>query len=206
MKEMPRLPRITTDRILYGLLGIISVAAFCVSFAALSELARANDMAFPFLFPVIVDAAALGFSVAAYRASVANRPEWKYSALVLGFTGISAVLNCAHVWEGWTAGLILKYSLHGMPPVVAYLILEVLLSEVRHRETATTPKASRAIPATVANANEEPEPMAPKRRGRKPGSKTAIGPDGVPITRAEIAKREGIPLRTLYRNLARSAA
>jgi len=189
-------PSITTDQILFSLLGIISLAAMALSFAALADLARENDMPFPMLLPVIVDSAALGFSVAAYRASVANRSEWRYSALVAAFTLLSAFLNVAHVWRGDATEHVLRYGLHALPPVVAYLILEVLLHEVRHgNATVRPPTAAQSVPTPQAS-----------RRGRKRGSTAPTGPDGQPTTHQQIARQQGTALRTYWRNRARSAA
>jgi hypothetical protein len=115
-------------------------------------------------------------------------------------------LNVSHVWAGPEAAHVLKYAMHALPPLVSFAVFEVLLSEVRHgREAGISFSVAPRQGATTDGAEPE-RTTQPKRRGRKPGSKTAIGPDGQPITRAEIAKRQGIPLRTLYRHLSRGAA
>lgn len=187
MKEMPT---ITSTRILYAVLATVSVAAFALSFRALADLAGAHDMSMPMLFPLIVDAAAIGLAVAAFRASMAGREGVHYSALVLAFTAISAALNVAEVWEGSGLEHGLRYAIHALPPIVSFIMLEVLLHEIRHgREERGGSFPGRIIP-----------PVATKgKRGRKPGTPNA------PVPLRDQAQQQGLSLRTFYRRRATTA-
>ncbi len=201
------MPRLSATVVLYAALAVINAAAFVMSFAALKELAEENAMAFPALFPLLVDAGAIALAVAAFNASIAGRDGTHYSALVLGFTGISAMLNVMHVWSGPDAAHVLKYFMHAMPPVVSFVVLEVLLAEVRHsREAGISAPSPRQRTTPATDGTESERTAQPKRRGRRPGVKTAIDENGQPITHAQIAKRKGVPLRTYFRHLARGVA
>ena len=200
--------RVTSTGVLYFTLAIISLAAFAMSFAALRDLAKANEMAFPGLFPLIVDAAAIGFAVAAFKASSAGRTEYMYSLLVIAFTALSAALNVAHVWQGAEWAHFLRYGMHALPPIVAFFVLECLLIEVRHAnrgvvaqcQTRTIDQATEDESLTAPGASD-PD-CQPRRRGRRPGSKrTSNAP-----TNRERAAQAGVPLRTFYRHLSRSIA
>jgi len=168
-----------TTRPLAVTLGLLSACAFLVSAGALTEFASCHKMAFPWLFPAMLDGGILGLSYAAYRASVTGRGHVTYSGLVAAFTAVSVTFNVSHVWHMRDT---MTSVAHGTPPVILWVLFEVLLSELRHDSV------TRRSPKHVTRDTT----VSPKR------DTTA----STPVT--QLAKETGVSVRTMYRRMAKS--
>jgi len=144
-------------------------------------------MAFPGLFPWIVDGSLIGFSVASLGATLAKRENLWYLTLTIVFTVISVMFNVWHVRE---LDVMAKVC-HGFPPIVTLFLFEVMLREIAQTQMMTQEKVTKEDRAPI-----EPLP-AKEKRAKKP--KTTYG-TGV---MAKKARELGVSLRTLYRQKAK---
>lgn len=170
----------TDTRCLVALLGMLALAAFAISAGSLAELAAEKRVAFPWLLPFIVDGGAVGVAYVAFSAACDRSPAMGFSMIVAAFTALSVTFNVCHVWTDNDA---MARVIHGTPPVILWVFLEVLLSRLRQQRN---PVADKKKPANVT---------------RRPANVTKQ-PTNVTSMTAR-ARAEGISVRTLYRRMSR---
>lgn len=112
----------------YLLVAVVAVCGWWASFIGLHQFAtdrmglRSGEA---WLVPVTFDGAALGLTVCVARASMRGRGALVWRVLVIGFTGLSAGINYAHISDPtgrWVAALL---------PISAVTVFESLMAEAR---------------------------------------------------------------------------
>lgn len=181
-------------RCLVALLGMLALAAFAISAGSLAQLASEKRVAFPWLLPFILDGGAVGVAYVAYSAACDRSPATGYSVIVAAFTGVSVTFNVCHVWSD---NDIMASVIHGTPPVILWVFLEVLLSRLRQQRQPVTDK-KKAANVTGGSA----KPAANVAGSRVKVARHDTGSTG---NMAERARAEGVSVRTLYRRLSRNA-
>lgn len=122
-----------------GLVFLIALGGFALSYNALRDVAIANGMTgwMSYVWPLLIDAALVVFSIAVFRASVlSERPHWHWF-LVGVFTLGTIVFNLVHSFDDLTfidlyvVRVPLRPLVAIVPPVALVLAFETLVGMVR---------------------------------------------------------------------------
>ncbi len=112
-----------------GLVGLLALASFSLSFEALRGLAVETGVVsvkLGWIFPLIVDGAIVVFSLSALRASLRKERTAWLRGLVIFATCASIFFNIAHVEIQWLAMI-----LAATPPVLLFLSFEALMHSIQ---------------------------------------------------------------------------
>jgi hypothetical protein len=151
------------------LVGLLSIAAFALSFEALRDLAITTG-AIPnpeqaWLFPVLLDGGVVVFSLAALRASLTGSDRRWYMTLVVVVTLLSVAFNVAHATRG-----ILSSVMAGMPPLLLFMAFESLMRQIQdslkpqdHKTPKKTRPSTKINPPTATPTSENRERAATLR-------------------------------------------
>lgn len=136
---------------LTGLL-TISLAAFgfVLSFNALTDLAAQHGISIPWLFPLIVEAAVIVFSLnATYRSLYGENARWQWT-LIIGSSLLAGTFNVLHSQPD-----IVSRAMSAMPSLFLLLSFETFLGQVKHAVKLTN---------SVKSLSELTEAIEQKRR------------------------------------------
>jgi hypothetical protein len=135
------------------LLVIVVVIPFIVSYGALEDLAAANGVNYPFMFPLMIDLSLIIFNLIALRSSLygeRNRYAW---ILVVIATIISVMLNVVHAPR--TA---LAMFMAGLPPLfilAAFHLVVIRIEQSAKRNQAITGLNGVMVKIAAAQAEHE---------------------------------------------------
>ena len=120
---MKRLPMISGI-----LVGGLALAAFVLSFEAISALAVENGVnpGLAWLMPLLVDGAIIVFSINVLRATVAGEGTRIGWGLILAFTAVSVVFNVEHGQK-----TIWGIAMSALAPIALFTSFETLMSQIR---------------------------------------------------------------------------
>ncbi|MCB0197973.1 MAG: DUF2637 domain-containing protein, partial [Anaerolineae bacterium] len=75
---------------------LLALFAFILSFNALTDLASQHGVSIPFLFPFVVEAAVIVFSLNALYRSLQGESAWFQWCLIIGSSLLAGLFNVAH--------------------------------------------------------------------------------------------------------------
>jgi len=104
--------------------------SFILSFNALTDLAAQHGVSIPPLFPFVVEAAVIVFSLNALYRSLQGEPAKVQWALIIGSSLLAGLFNVAHAQADWLSRLMAA-----MPSLFLLLSFESFLSLVKHGVT-----------------------------------------------------------------------
>lgn len=113
---------------LTGLLTLLlALFSFILSFQALQDLAGQHGLAIPALFPLIVEAAVIIFSLNALYRSLAGESARMQWGLIIGSSTLAGIFNIAHAEANF-----LSRAMAAMPSLFLLLSFETFLGQVKH--------------------------------------------------------------------------
>jgi len=181
-----------------GLVALLALASFSLSFESLRGLAIETNVVSPelgWIFPLIVDGAIVVFSLSALRASLRKEQTQWLRGLVIFATCGSILFNIAHVEPSWLARI-----LAATPPILLFLSFEALMHSIQA-------EMERVIKEQVKP--EKLQPKTPKPKPHRTRHKKEDRLEQVKILQAEgltpteIAQSlDNVSLRTVQRDLA----
>lgn len=172
-----------------GLVVMLAIGAFILSFEALRDLAVTSGAVSPrqaWVFPFIIDGSIIVFSLSALRASLTGEDRKWYMLLVTVVTLASVGFNVAHA-KGGTLACIMA----AMPPLLLFGAFESLM-----RQLFTVVSKEIAPPNTVTVANG----LATAKRRGEVQQLHASG-----MSRNAIARKMGVSAATIRRDLTVAA-
>lgn len=105
---------------------LLAIFAFVLSFNALSDLAAQHGISIPFLFPFVVEAGVVVFSLnALYRSLTGQRATWQWTLIILSSL-LAGTFNVAHADAD-----ILSQTMAAMPSLFLLLSFESFLSLIK---------------------------------------------------------------------------
>lgn len=119
--------------ILTGLLTLtVALFSFTVSFVSLQTLAQDFKFPIPFLFPLIIEASVIIFSLnALYRYLNQSKTGWQWTLVI--FSSILALcFNVFHALDGEPQINLTKAIMFGLPSLFFLLAFESFLSQIQH--------------------------------------------------------------------------
>lgn len=123
-----------TDKIIAYTTGLLTLLlalfSFVLSFNALADLAAIHDVSIPPLFPFVVEAAVIVFSLNALYRSLQGESAKVQWALIIGSSLLAGLFNVAHAQADWLSRLMAA-----MPSLFLLLSFESFLSLVKHGVT-----------------------------------------------------------------------
>lgn len=180
--------------VLTGALGALTCCSFAISYSALAEFARANQIALPLLWPLIIDGAITMSSVVALRSTLEGRSGRGYFVTASVMTVVSVALNIAHVWQGAAVSHLVLYAAHAIAPTMTLVLCDILLRQVAH--------SARAVRTVVVGAGSggtrRRSPGSPERALTREAAFAAVQQHG---SRRAAARALGCAWRTLQRAL-----
>lgn len=112
----------------FRLIWLLVFIPFALSFGALTDLARENGMAYPWLFPLMVDLALIIFNLVALKSSLSGERDLYAWVLVGLATLISLGLNVAHA----PAGDLLAQFMAALPPLFIFGSFHAVVRSLEH--------------------------------------------------------------------------
>lgn len=124
------------NRIIAWLTGLLTLLltlfSFILSFNALADLANDHGVSIPVLFPLVVEAGVVIFSLnALYRSIHGERVIWQWS-LVIGSSLLAGAFNVIHAQPD-----LVSRIMSAMPSLFLLLSFETFLSQIKHSVTRT---------------------------------------------------------------------
>lgn len=135
------------------LLIIVVIIPFIVSFGALKDLASANGVNYPFMYPLMIDLSLIIFNLIALRSSLygeRNRYAW---LLVVIATAISVMLNVVHAPR-----TVLAMFMAGLPPLfilAAFHLVVIRIEQSARRNMAITSLEELMAKTAIAQAEHD---------------------------------------------------
>ncbi|MEK7954317.1 DUF2637 domain-containing protein [Luteolibacter soli] len=184
------------------LVALLGIASFALSFGALRDLAVRTGALPPqsaWLFPILVDGAAIIFSLSAFRASAvgAERDRRWHFSLVVAISLCSVCFNVAHAEKG-----LVPSAIAAAPPILLFLAFESLLRQLgpeppaapakRQPQSKVLPLAPKALP--VASNTEA---------GTKRAKALELAKEG--LSQAAVARQLGVSAATVSRWLGKAS-
>lgn len=120
----------TIDLITYVLMFVSLAIPFTISFGALMDLARQHHIAYPVLYPILVDGGFLIFKLQVLRSTLYDEKNpfaWFMTALLFV---ISCILNAAHVGLGAS---LLTYAMAILPTMLMFCAFITLTNLVKSK-------------------------------------------------------------------------
>jgi hypothetical protein len=184
------------------MVGLLGIASFALSFEALRDLAVRTGALPPqsaWIFPILVDGAAIIFSLSAFRASAIGAESdrrWHFS-LVVAISLCSVCFNIAHAEKG-----LVPSAIAAAPPILLFLAFESLLRQLgperpaapakRKPQPKVLPLARKALPATLAT-----------EAGAKRAKALKLSGEG--LSQAAVARELGVSAATVSRWLRKGS-
>jgi hypothetical protein len=110
-----------------GLTLLMAVFSFILSFNALTDLAAKNGVSIPLLFPLVVEAGVVIFSLnALYRSIHGESAKWQWG-LIIGSSLLAGLFNVIHAQSDLVSRIIAA-----MPSLFLLLSFETFLGQVKH--------------------------------------------------------------------------
>ena len=193
------------------LVGLLGIASFALSFEALRDLAVRSGMPSQsaWIFPLLVDGAAICFSLSAFRASAVGSESdrrWHFS-LVVAISLCSVGFNIAHAEKG-----VVPSAIAAAPPILLFLAFESLLRQLGPERPATpVAPAKRKPQRKVFPLARKTLPSAPKGLpvvlGNEVGAKRskALELAGEGLSQAAVARELGVSAATVSRWLGKGS-
>ena len=123
---------------------LLALFAFILSFNALADLATQHGVSIPFLFPFVVEAAVIVFSLNALYRSLQGESAWFQWCLIIGSSLLAGLFNVAHAQNDELSRLMAA-----MPSLFLLLSFESFLSLVKHNVTR------QGVIKSIADLNHE---------------------------------------------------
>lgn len=106
---------------------LMALFSFILSFNALTDLATQHDVSIPYLFPLVVEAGVIIFSLnALYRSIHDEHARWQWT-LILGSSLIAGIFNVLHAEPN-----IVSRVMAAMPSLFLLLSFESFLNQIKH--------------------------------------------------------------------------
>ncbi len=118
----------TINRWSFRLIWLLVFIPFALSFGALTDLAHENGMAYPWLFPLMVDLALIIFNLVALKSSLGGERDLYAWVLVGLATLISLGLNVAHA----PAADLLAQFMAALPPLFIFGSFHAVVRSLEH--------------------------------------------------------------------------
>lgn len=130
-------------KIIAWLTGILTITlaafGFVLSFNALTDLAAQHGISIPWLFPLIVEAAVIVFSLnATYRSLNGEAAKWQWT-LIIGSSLLAGTFNVLHSQPD-----LISRAMSAMPSLFLLLSFETFLGQVKHAVKLTNSVKSLA--------------------------------------------------------------
>lgn len=110
-----------------GLTLLLTLFSFILSFNALADLAAQHSVSIPPLFPLVVEAGVVIFSLnALYRSLAGESTRWQW-ALIIGSSLLAGSFNIAHAEAD-----ILSRTMAAMPSLFLLLSFETFIGQLKH--------------------------------------------------------------------------
>jgi F0F1-type ATP synthase membrane subunit b/b' len=113
------------DRWTNWLTWLLVAIPFALSFGALADLAAAQGVTYPYLFPLMVDAGLVVFNLVALRASLRGQRSHYAWTLVVMATAVSVLLNVVHAQP-----TLLSRFMAALPPVFILLVFHLVVTRI----------------------------------------------------------------------------
>jgi uncharacterized protein YoxC len=106
---------------------LLALFSFILSFNALADLADRHKVSLPYLFPLVVEAGVVIFSLnALYRSLYGEHARWQWS-LILGSSLIAGTFNILHAEPG-----LVSRTIAAMPSLFLLLSFETFINQIKH--------------------------------------------------------------------------
>ena len=106
---------------------VVVLIPFIVSFGALQDLASANGVNYPFMYPLMIDLSLIIFNLVALRSSLHGERNLYAWALVLMATIISVALNVVHAPR-----TVLAMFMAALPPLFILAAFHLVVTRIEH--------------------------------------------------------------------------
>jgi len=121
----------THNKIIAWLTGILTLLlasfSFILSFNALADLAAHHGITIPILFPLVVEAGVVIFSLnALYRSLHSESTKWQW-CLIIGSSSLACTFNIIHAEP-----VLVSQVMSAMPSLFLLLSFETFLGQVKH--------------------------------------------------------------------------
>ncbi len=186
------------------MVALLGIASFALSFGALRDLAVRTGALPPgsaWIFPILVDGAAIIFSLSAFRASVigAERDRRWFFSLVILITLASVGFNVAHAEKG-----ILPSAIAALPPILLFMAFESLLRQIRpERAPAPVPARKAAQRKAVSEPGKAPSAALDSEVEFRRAKALSLAEEG--LSKASIARELGVSAATVSRYLGKGS-
>lgn len=115
------------DRWSGWLTAAVVIIPFIVSYGSLKDLAAANGVNYPFMYPLMIDLSLIIFNLIALRSSLHGERNLYAWTLVVIATFISVVLNVVHAPQG-----ILPMFMAALPPLFILAAFHLVVLRIEH--------------------------------------------------------------------------
>lgn len=178
------------------MVGFLGVASFALSYEALRSLAIETGALPPsaaWLLPILVDGAAIIFSLSAFQASArgAEKDRRWFFSLVVVITLVSVAFNVAHAKRG-----LVPAAIASLPPVLLFAAFESLL---RQFWPHAAPKRPAPRPKRSEGQGSAKETVAVEEPNERKAKALALAAEG--RLNASIARELGVSPATVSRYL-----
>lgn len=110
-----------------GLTLLLALFSFILSFNALADLAAKHSVSIPLLFPLVVEAGVVIFSLnALYRSIHGESAKWQWS-LIIGSSLLAGLFNILHAQPD-----LVSRGIAAMPSLFLLLSFETFLGQIKH--------------------------------------------------------------------------
>ena len=184
------------------LVALLGVASFALSFEALRDLAVRTGALPPksaWIFPILVDGAAIIFSLSAFRASAVGAESdrrWHFS-LVVAISLCSVCFNIAHAEKG-----LVPSAIAAAPPILLFLAFESLLRQLGPERPAA-PAKRKPQPKVLPLARKALPLASDTEAGAKRAKALELAGEG--LSQAAVARRLGVSAATVSRWLGKGS-
>ena len=115
------------DRWSGWLTALVVIIPFIVSYGSLKDLAAANGVNYPFMYPLMIDLSLIIFNLIALRSSLHGERNLYAWTLVVIATFISVVLNVVHAHRG-----LLPMFMAALPPLFILAAFHLVVLRIEH--------------------------------------------------------------------------
>ncbi len=106
---------------------LLALFSFVLSFNALTDLAAKHGISIPFLFPLVVEAGVIIFSLnALYRSLFGQHARWQW-LLIIGSSLIAGTFNVLHAKPD-----LISRTMAAMPSLFLLLSFETFVGQIKH--------------------------------------------------------------------------
>jgi len=116
----------TISKIAAVLVFMLALSAFILSFSALRDLAQQHGIAYPVLYPLIIDGFVVVASLSVLRNSLNGQRTWYPWLLVATSTIVSIVFNIIHAEMELISQIVAS-----IPPAALFFSFELLMQQVK---------------------------------------------------------------------------